>query len=394
MSDNLIYVKPEEKTIRINKIPIFIVIGIILIFLFCLMLIIQQRKEVTQEKISSTPRPGNVLESTHVAAEIIAEQPDGLIADTSKQRDPLKISTPVSQMNNDSSYQVTDNDISQRQKQIAQIKLDQYIQALNADTSDISPSSYQDLKYSDNKTNHTNSYNDPYHMMSEIRNQYNDSDPSKQERKESFISDYNVDSGHARKMPKTPYTMAQGTVLPATMITGINSDLPGQIVGQISQDVFDSATGEHLLIPQGSKVIGKYDSQVVYGQKRVLIAWTTIVFPDASTLELGIMPGADQMGYGGFKDKVNNHFFKIFGGAFMMSMINAGYQISQPDDNSNGLSAQDIAAAAVAQQFSQVGLEIVRKNLKVQPTLEIRPGYKFNVMINRSISFKQPYSDL
>jgi type IV secretory pathway VirB10-like protein len=110
------------------------------------------------------------------------------------------------------------------------------------------------------------------------------------------------------------YHLSAGTVIVGVLLTGINSDLPGQILGQVSQNVYDSATGKHLLIPQGEKVVGEYDSRVVYRQERVLIVWTRIIFPDASSISLEAMPGVDMSGYAGLCDKVNNHYLKLLTG--------------------------------------------------------------------------------
>jgi type IV secretion system protein VirB10 len=196
-----------------------------------------------------------------------------------------------------------------------------------------------------------------------------------------------------REMPLSPFEIKMGTVIPAIMVTGVNSDLPGELIAQVSQDVWDTATGRHLLIPQGSKLFGIYDSHVMFGQNRVLIAWTRITFPDASTLDLGHMSGADQAGYAGFSDKVNNHYVKIFGSALLMSIISAGVQLSQPQTSGQLAqpSAQQTAAAAMAQQLGQTGNAILQKNLNIQPTIEIRPGYRFNVMVSKDILLPSPY---
>ena len=117
-------------------------------------------------------------------------------------------------------------------------------------------------------------------------------------------------------MPSTPYMLRACFVIPATLISGINSDLPGQIVAQVSQNVYDTPVGRYLLVPQGSRLIGSYDSKVAYGQGRVLVAWQRIVFPDGKALDMGAMPGSDGAGYAGLADKTNNHYLRIFGSAF------------------------------------------------------------------------------
>ncbi len=168
------------------------------------------------------------------------------------------------------------------------------------------------------------------------------------------------------------------------MISGVNSDLTGQIIGQVSQDVYDSATGRWILIPQGSRLIGTYDNAVTTGQERVLVAWTRIILPDGSSIDLGRMPGADQEGYAGFHDKVDNHTWKMVGNALLLSIFSAGVQISQGGQGSSGgLNAQQQIAAGLGQQLGQLGQELARRNSQIQPTLTIRPGYRFTVGVTR-----------
>lgn len=220
-----------------------------------------------------------------------------------------------------------------------------------------------------------------------------ESDPNLQGRKESFYGQDKTSSylPYRKESPQSPYEVKQGTVIPGIMVTGINSDLPGQIIAQVSQNVYDSATGKSLLIPQGTKIVGSYDSFVAIGQERAMVAWRRLIYPDGMSLELLNMPGADQGGYSGFSDQVNNHYFKIFGSAIMLSLVGAGYQISQPSSNGEFPSNQEIIAAEVGRQFAQVSGELIRRNMQIQPTIEIRPGYRFVIMVNRDMIL-EPYT--
>jgi type IV secretion system protein VirB10 len=193
-----------------------------------------------------------------------------------------------------------------------------------------------------------------------------------------------------RRAPASPYEIKSGTIIPAVMISGVNSDLPGMILAQVSQDVYDTATGRQRLIPQGTRLVGRYDSSVAYGQKRVLVAWHRLIFPDASSLELGSMPGTDGAGYAGFTDKVDTHFFRVFGSAFLMSLIGAAYQLSQPDRQDPN-SPQVTLAEQIGQQMHTTASQLIRKNLNVQPTLNIRPGYRFNVFVTQDVALTGPY---
>ena len=192
--------------------------------------------------------------------------------------------------------------------------------------------------------------------------------------------------------PRTPYELRAGFVIPALLISGINSELPGQIMGQVSQDVYDTATGKYKLIPQGSRLVGSYSSDVAYGQSRVLVAWQRIVFPDGKAMDIGAMPGADGGGVAGLGDQVNNHYFRIFSSAILMSAVTAGATLSQPNTSAFAApSAGTTLSAALGQQLGQVTAAMIQKNLNISPTLEIRPGFRFNVMVTKDLTFTKPY---
>lgn len=194
--------------------------------------------------------------------------------------------------------------------------------------------------------------------------------------------------------PRSPYEIKTGTLIPAILISGINSDLPGPITAQVRENVFDSIAGRYLLIPQGSRLQGIYDSAIAYGQQRVLIAWQRLIFPNGQSLELAGMPGVDVSGYAGFKDKANNHYQRLFGSAILMSMISAGLQLSQPQqsNDNNQPSVNQVLAQNVGISLSQTTDQLLRKNLNIQPTLEIRPGYLFNISVTQDILFGQGFS--
>lgn len=192
--------------------------------------------------------------------------------------------------------------------------------------------------------------------------------------------------------PRTPFELRAGFVIPAVLIGGINSELPGQIIGQVSQNVFDTATGNNLLIPQGSRLVGQYSSSVAYGQSRVLVSWERIVFPDGKAFDLGSMQGADEGGMSGFKDKVDNHYFRIFGQAILMSLITAGVSYTQNNYNySDSQRASDALSEALGQQLGTTMTNLVNKNLNISPTLEIRSGFRFNVVVTKDLTFAKAY---
>jgi type IV secretory pathway VirB10-like protein len=185
--------------------------------------------------------------------------------------------------------------------------------------------------------------------------------------------------------PQSPYEVQAGTVIPATMIGGIDSDLPGQIIGQVRENVYDTPTGKYLLIPQGSRLVGVYSSAVTYGQTRVLIAWNRIIYPNGNSIDLGQMPGSDVGGYAGFNDEVNDHFVRIFGSAIMASLFSAGAQLSQPQNSNGNVNSTQILAASIGQQANTVGAMLISRGLDIQPTLTVRNGYRFNIMVTRDM---------
>lgn len=199
---------------------------------------------------------------------------------------------------------------------------------------------------------------------------------------------------------KYKYEVKAGTIIPGVLQSGINSDLPGQIIARVERNVFDTTTGKDVLIPQGSTLIGVYSSQVSYGQSRCLMVWNRIIYPDGQNLSLEGMPGADLEGYAGIEDKVNNHYFRIFGNAILMSVFAATAQVATTgfsnntnnNGNTNSNQAGQIMAGALGMQMGQAGMAMIQKNMNIQPTLEIRPGNEFNVLVTRDIAFKKPYT--
>lgn len=221
-------------------------------------------------------------------------------------------------------------------------------------------------------------------------------DPNGQTNKADFFNQDIKDLGYLPNSvvpPISPFELKRGSIIPATLISGINSDLPGRIIAQVSQPVFDSATGHRLLIPQGTKLFGRYDADVSFGQSRVLVVWTDIIFPNGSAVQIGGMAGTDAQGYSGFKDKVDRHYLRTFGSAALLAIIGTGIDMSVPE--SSTLATQDTASDAArrnfAETFGRVVERTIDRNLDVQPTLEIRPGYKFNVLVDQDIVFPSAY---
>jgi type IV secretion system protein VirB10 len=179
----------------------------------------------------------------------------------------------------------------------------------------------------------------------------------------------------------SPYILQAGSVIPAALITGIRSDLPGQISAQVTENVYDSPTGRILLIPQGSKLVGEYDSQVSFGQNRVLLAWGRLILPDGRSLTLDRLPGADASGFAGLQDGTNYHWGGIAKAALLSTALGIG---AQAGSNGNGDLARAIREGT-SDTINQAGQQIVRRQLNVQPTLTIRPGYPLRVVVTRDL---------
>jgi type IV secretion system protein VirB10 len=214
-------------------------------------------------------------------------------------------------------------------------------------------------------------------------------DPNMQERKDDFLD--KTGSGSAEYLEKTltlplsPYEVKAGTVIPTVLITGINSDLPGKVVGQVRENVYDSVSGSYLLIPQGSRLIASYDSMVAWGQERVLVCWQRLIRPDGSSMTLECMPGIDLSGYAGFADEVDNHWWKIITGAALSSLLAATAQRSQGDVTSFQPTLPQVWASNAAGQINQAGQQLTQKNLQIQPTIAVRPGFSVNVLVSKDI---------
>ena len=198
--------------------------------------------------------------------------------------------------------------------------------------------------------------------------------------------------------PETDFVLRTGFVIPALMISAINSQLPGPVIGQVSQDVFDSATGKFLLIPQGTRLFGFYSNEIIYGQARVMVAWQRIIFPDGKAMDLGEMPGTDGAGLAGLTGDVNNHYVRIFGNAMLMSLITAAATYSQQPNNTNAplntgyqQTASGALSSALGQQLGMASSQLLMKNLNLAPTIDVRAGYRLNVVATKDLTFDKPY---
>ena len=202
--------------------------------------------------------------------------------------------------------------------------------------------------------------------------------------------DRNFYVNNTLQKPVSPYEVKTGSIIPGVMITGIDSDLPGHLVGQVRENVYDTVTGQYLLIPQGTRIIGTYDSKIAYAQERVLIVWTRLIYPNGDSIDLEGMGGIDMSGYAGLSDQVNNHYLKLLGGVLLSTMLSTSAKIAAGNNAVGQADIGQLAAAGAGEEINKVGSSLVEKNLNVQPTLEIRPGFKFNIFVSKDLILK-PY---
>lgn len=212
-----------------------------------------------------------------------------------------------------------------------------------------------------------------------------DRDPNNQQHKADFLagkagaSDINP---HALVPAASPWTLSAGSVIAASLITGLNSDLPGLVTAQVTENTYDSVTGRTLLIPQGSRLIGSYDSVVAFGQKRALVVWQRIILPDGSSVSIDNMPATDTAGYAGLSDKVDVHTWQLLKGVVLSTLLGVGTELSF------GSSESDLVRAirqSAQQSGSRAGDQLVTRNLDIQPTIRVRPGWPLRIVVHKDI---------
>lgn len=206
-----------------------------------------------------------------------------------------------------------------------------------------------------------------------------------QDRKAAFLNastDKRTVSPDRLEAKASPYVVQAGTVIPAALITGIRSDLPGQVTAQVTDAVYDSPSGKYLLVPQGAKLIGQYDSSVAFGQSRILLVWTRIIMPDGNSIVLERQPGADTGGYAGLEDEVDNHWGMLFKAAVLSTMLSVGAEAGTSQNENNLVQA---IRSGASNSISQTGQQIVQRQLNIQPTLTIRPGFPVRVIVTRDL---------
>ncbi|MDV3458243.1 TrbI/VirB10 family protein [Sphingomonas sp. HF-S4] len=207
---------------------------------------------------------------------------------------------------------------------------------------------------------------------------------SGQPAKRDFVTARNehpAESSHRLVPAASPYIVQAGSVIPAALITGIRSDLPGIITAQVTQNVYDSVAGRHLLIPQGSRLIGEYDSQISFGQNRVLLAWDRLILPDGRSVQLDRLPGTDASGYSGLQDRVDQHWGGLFRAALISTLLSVGTEVGSDDEDSLVRALRE----GTSDSIGRTGQDLVRRQMNVQPTLTVRAGFQLRVIVTRDL---------
>jgi type IV secretion system protein VirB10 len=219
--------------------------------------------------------------------------------------------------------------------------------------------------------------------------------PAPKSHEESGVAVYDQ---HLVRKESSPYELLQGSVIPAILSTGIDSDIPGEVTAVVAHPVYDSNSGAYLLIPAGSKLVGIYASRVIAGQTRVAMGWERVLFPNGTYINLGSMSGAGPRGFSGFHDEVDDHTWSIFKDALLMSVINVGMAMASPTStatNTTGVTGNQALSnseQALSQTFGQAEAGILQKGMNVSPTLKIRPGYAFEVVVTKDLVFPGTYN--
>jgi type IV secretion system protein VirB10 len=212
-----------------------------------------------------------------------------------------------------------------------------------------------------------------------------DRDQNNQQRKLDFVGGQasgGIYNPHVLETPASPWQVMAGSVIAASLITGLNSDLPGMVVAQVTEPVFDTVTGRTMLIPPGSRLIGSYDSVVAFGQRRALLVWQRIILPDGSSIQIDNLPATDAAGYAGLADKVDFHTWQLLKGVALSTLLGVGTELSLGNDESDFVRA---LRQSTQQSANQAGQQITSRNLNIQPTITVRPGWPLRVIVHKDL---------
>lgn len=416
-------VKNKMGVRRVNNLPLIMALGALTLFVVIIALVAVKRANPTNG-VRETPTLVHNVDSSTMAEEVLAGHASGIIPSSKQAVPSTQLAMPVAVLDNPDMppqpLRIDEQDelMHSEMSRIRLEKIQQFEKAVMAKTRIELPSQISSrVSDSNDKRQATLNRFDEVQRRLEMASDSTTSYLQRLQQTRTAMNGRNsVDNGSGMALlapsagdagdkwalgnhveaPRTPFELRAGAVIPGTMISGVTSDLPGQIIGQVSQNVYDTATGKYLLIPQGTRLLGVYSSDVAYGQDSILVAWQRLIFPDGKALDIGSMPGSDSAGNAGFRDEVDNHYFKVFGQALLMSGIVAGVTYSQLQNQSQSVpfgppNAGSVMSAAMGQQLGEVTAQMIAKNLNIAPQNKIRPGYLFNVTVVKDLTFTKPY---
>ena len=204
---------------------------------------------------------------------------------------------------------------------------------------------------------------------------------------EPELSDADIYNPHTLRVPVSPYQVMAGTIILASLVTGLNSDLPGQVIAQVTENVYDTPMGGHLLIPQGTRLLGRYESDIEAGQSRALVVWNRLIRPDGSSMVIENLPGVDRMGQSGLRDRVDRHRGSLFGAAILSSVLSVASELGSDEDDRITEALRDGGQSTI----NQAGQKAVTQALSRKPTIRVRPGWRLGVIVNRDLVLS-PYN--
>ena len=368
---------PKVNVKNLNKNVIYAIAGGVFIVIFMIALIPKKEKsKEIKEKINVSDR------------ELVTNLPSDYKNIKEEEIPDLK---PIEQQNLDTYAPSTYDQTTYNQTAYTPNTYEQSYETPKEENTSYKKSKISFTKEAVNNTQNTNSQGTAVENLNGQNNQKTeDYDQNRQASKEKFLQEQRGSGFYLNSFQQSqisPYEIKVGSIIPAVLVTSINSDLPGGIIAQIRENVYDSTTGKHLLLPQGSKIYGIYDSNISYAQNRILIVWQRIVLPNGESIALENMPGVDLSGSAGLRDKTNYHSLQLLRGVVLSAVFGAGTAIVtyEKDGDNNYMSE---AGRGAGENIDTIGQKMADKDLNRQPTIEIRQGNKFNILVHKDMILK------
>ena len=368
---------PKVNVKNLNKNVIYAIAGGVFIIIFMIALIPKKEKpKEIKEKINVSDR------------ELITSLPNDYKNIKEEEIPDLK---PTEQQNSDTYTPSTYDQTTYNQTAYTPNNYEQSYETPKEENTSYKKSKISFTKEAVNNTQNTNSQGTAVENLNGQNNQKTeDYDQNRQASKEKFLQEQRGSGFYLNSFQQSqisPYEIKVGSIIPAVLVTSINSDLPGGIIAQIRENVYDSTTGRHLLLPQGSKIYGIYDSNISYAQNRILIVWQRIVLPNGESIALENMPGVDLSGSAGLRDKTNYHSLQLLRGVVLSAVFGAGTAIVtyEKDGDNNYMNE---AGRGAGENIDTIGQKMADKDLNRQPTIEIRQGNKFNILVHKDMILK------